>query len=160
MKDGRSFTLIELLIATAILIVALVGLLAAYQGCFLLAENARNLTGSLNSAQAKMEKMRIYNFSLLSGDYAAGGIYNIFPASGLDGNRKGKIYIQDVSTELNGSLLQVRVVICWSEKGGRIIGEDKNLNGILDTTPLPSEDTNSNGEFDSPCELVTLMAQR
>src|SRR3989338_9844349 len=122
------------MIAVLILSVALVGLLAAYNGCFILAENARNLTAALNSAQAKMEEMRDYNFISLASDYGAGGINNIFPASGLDGNRKSKIYIQDVSSPSDGSLLQVKVVVCWQEQSGRVAGEDKNLNGILDTS--------------------------
>ena len=160
MSRSTGFTLIELLIATAILIVALVGILAAYQSCFSLTETARNLTAALNADQAKMEEMRNYNFNLLATDYGTGGVNNIFPASGLSGNRKGKIYIQYVSSPQDGSLLQVKVVICWQERGGRVVGEDKNLNGVLDTAPLPSEDTNGNGEINSPCELTTLMAQR
>jgi len=38
----------------------------------------------------------------------------------------------------------------------KVIGEDKNLNGILD----PGEDTNGNGIIDSPVELVTQVANR
>lgn len=156
MSQKIGFTFIELMIATMILVIALAGLLAAYQGCFVLAETARNLTASLNSAQAKMEEMRDYTFSQIATDYGQGGLLNIFPSAGLDENRKGKIYIQDVSNPLDGSLLQVRVVVCWQDHGGRVVGEDSNLNGSLDA----GEDTDGDNEIDSPCELITLMAQR
>lgn len=60
-KSG--FTLLELLIGTAVLIVALVGLIAAYTGCFVLNENARNLTIAINDAQCVMEEMRDRNIT-------------------------------------------------------------------------------------------------
>ena len=51
-------------------------------------------------------------------------------------------------------LTRVRIVSSLKSRG-RIIGEDQDLDGVLDF----GEDANANGRLDSPIELVTLIAQ-
>lgn len=62
-KNGKisGFTLLELMIGVTVLIIALVGLIAAYTGCFSLNESARNLTIAINDAQCVMEEIRAMN---------------------------------------------------------------------------------------------------
>ncbi len=73
------------------------------------------------------------------------------------GGSKGGTLLNDVwYTSGYNRLLKIKVTCCWKEKGGRIIGEDKNLNGQLDI----GEDINGNGELDSPVKLVTYIANK
>lgn len=46
-------------------------------------------------------------------------------------------------------------MVCYREKN-RIIGEDANLNGVLDA----GEDDNENGELDSPAHIETVIVQK
>jgi len=144
LKKG-GFTLLELMIAAAILIVALLGLLGVFTGCFGLNETARNLTIAINGAQEKMEEIRNADFGTIT-NYS--GPFNV---SGLDGI--GRVD----ATYVAGSLIDIRVVICWRQGRNRIIGEDINLNGNLDA----GEDVNpANGSLDSPAQLVTLITEK
>ncbi len=141
--------MLELLIAATILVVALLGLLGVFTGCFGLNETARNLTIAINGAQEKLEEMRNADFGTIVANY--NGPFNV---SGLDGiGRVDATYVAGS----NNNLIDIRVVICWRQGRNRIIGEDKNLNGNLD----PGEDVNpANGRLDSPAQIVTLMAER
>ncbi len=49
------------MIGASVLIVALAGLIAAYMGCFILNESARNLSIAINHAQIVMEEIRDVN---------------------------------------------------------------------------------------------------
>ena len=165
------FTLLELMIGSAILIVALAGLLAAFIGCFRLNETAKNLTIAVTGAQEKLEEIRNYNFDTVVGSYSPGGsqgnTFTIDPATWLAvANQRAVIYILDPQTGaiLNTgpmadpglSLYEVRIAVCWRQKGGRMLGEDDNLNGALNA----GEDDNGNGYIDSPAQLATLIAER
>ena len=64
---------------------------------------------------------------------------------------RGAVYVDDTDPEL----LRITISVCWNQRN-RIIGEDRNLNGVLEA----GEDANSNGIIDSPVQLVTLVANR
>ena len=146
-KSG--FTLLELMIGAAVLIVALVGLIAAYIGCFTLNEGARNLTIAINGTQAEMERIRNLSFDQIDDQNGTN-----FEIDGLDSSESEGIVEVDSS---NPDLLKVAVTVSWRQKGGRVFGEDRNLNGIFEPA---TEDINGNGKLDSPAQLVTLMAKR
>jgi len=63
----------------------------------------------------------------------------------------GVVYVDDTNPEL----LEVTVSVCWQQVL-RVIGEDKNLNGVLDA----GEDTNGNGKIDSSVQLVTRIVNK
>ena len=145
-KSG--FTLLELMIGAGVLIVALVGLIAAYSTCFTLNETARNLTIAINSAQREIERIR--NLSFDDVDDEDGTNFEILE---LDDDESEGIVEVDSS---DPDLLEVTVTVCWRQKGGRVFGEDANLNGVFDA----GEDTNGNGQLDSPAQLVTSISRR
>jgi hypothetical protein len=65
----------------------------------------------------------------------------------------GVVYADD---SVNAEFLDVTVSICWRQ-GNRIIGEDANLNGVLDS----GEDTmEANGIIDSTVQLKTRVANK
>lgn len=160
-RDKSGFTLIELMIGAAIMIIALVGLLATYTGSFRLNETAGNLTIAINIGQEKLEEIRNHSFDSIVTDYSSGGSPGgTFNPSPLDGS--GIIDIIDDGSDdpehvTSSDLLQITITISWRQKANRVIGEDADLNGTWD---LASEDANGNGQFDSPAQVVTLISRR
>jgi len=144
---NRGFSLPEILLAVAILAFALCGLLAMYSTCFVLMATSKNINIATNAAQGLIEEMRSSSFMRIIDDYnGLNFIVNDIPSS------MGVVYVDDTDPEL----LQVTISVCWKQ-GNRIIGEDTNLNGVLDA----GEDKSPyNRIIDSPVELVTRVANR
>ncbi|MDP2653791.1 MAG: prepilin-type N-terminal cleavage/methylation domain-containing protein [Candidatus Omnitrophota bacterium] len=149
-RKGGGFTLVELMVTVGIVVTVIVILLQLFVYNSLLAGLAGNMSYAMSEAQAKMEEIRNSDYSQITTSYASGGTPgNTFDLSLATG--KGIIYI-DSST---ADLLQVDVVVCWRGKDGRVIGEDKNLNGTLDT----GEDADGDGKIGSSATLSTMIAR-
>ncbi|MDD5594722.1 MAG: prepilin-type N-terminal cleavage/methylation domain-containing protein [Candidatus Omnitrophica bacterium] len=143
----RGFTLIEITIAAGILAFALCAIFAAYISFIVLSATSRNINIATNGALGVMEEIRSTPFSQIMGTYNGFNfILNDIPQS------RGVVYVDNTDPDL----LQVTISVCWRQQDNRVIGEDLNLNGVLD----PGEDTNGNGIIDSPVELVTRIANR
>jgi prepilin-type N-terminal cleavage/methylation domain-containing protein len=153
-RETIGFTLIELMVAAVILLFCLSGLLATYFQMFMLSDLTRVLTLATNAAQAKIEEIRQQSFdTLLSFN---GTQFNITGFNTTDA--KGVIYVTE-DTANNPlynltDLKDVRVEVSFRHRG-RVIGEDSDLNGVLDI----GEDANNNTYIDSPAESVTLIAK-
>ncbi|HAJ57806.1 MAG TPA: hypothetical protein DCL35_08635 [Candidatus Omnitrophica bacterium] len=150
-KNNKGFTLLELMIASAVIIVALAGLLSTYVACLELNETTKNTNLALNSAQKVLEEIRSSTFSGIASAYNG---YN-FSVSGIEVNESlGFVYIDDT----DASLLNITIGVCWRQRGAKIIGECRDSGGslVFDST----SDANSNGILDSPVQFSTLMAQR
>lgn len=145
-RKTQGFTLAELMVATLILAVVLVGLLASYVACLELTDLAKNTSTAINIAQSKLEEIKNVSYAQIKNDYDRVA----FNITGLVG--KGVSYVDDTNPEL----LQVTVVVCWKQQNGRIIGEDTNLNGQLDA----GEDKPPvNNILDSVGQVVTYIAR-
>ncbi|MBU4346542.1 MAG: prepilin-type N-terminal cleavage/methylation domain-containing protein [Candidatus Omnitrophica bacterium] len=146
----RGFTLPELLLAAAILVFVMCGILATYISCFELISTSKNLTLAINAAQRQIEEIYDYNFSQIHADYD-NQTFTVDEISA--GDSRGIIYVDDS----NPDLLEVTISVCWRQRGNRIIGEDLDLDGVLD----PGEDfLVANNRIDSPAQLVTLITPR
>ena len=146
-KSG--FTLLELMIAAAILVIAIAGLLATFTGFLSLNENSKNISLAIEACQDKTEEIRNFNFSSLYITYNNTNFEpNGFPVTDAEGN----IYIDNTDPDL----LEICISVSWRESSNKIIGEDVNLNGTLDS----GEDLNSDGRLSSPAEIITLMGAR
>ncbi len=144
------FTLIELLITLTILAICLCGILLTYINMFILSDLARDLTLTTNAVQAKMEEIKKTSFdNLLSFDHQPFDIVD-FTSS----NAKGVVYVTDTGYT---DLKRVHIEVSFKSRN-RVIGGDKNLDGIADTGEGV---INVNGvdELTSPVELVTLIAK-
>ena len=145
------FTLVEVMIATAMLLVLLIGLVQFFVYASSLKNLAINMTTVTAQAQSKMEEIRNDAYANITTDYASGGTPgNTFTLS--QPTAKGIIYIDSS----NASLLTVEIDVSWKNDNTRIIGEDTDLDGVLDA----GEDLNSNGKLDSPVKIITYIAQR
>lgn len=148
-KDG--FTLPELLITTVILAIVLVGMLTLFLNASVLGNYSTNKTLVMIEVQNKLEEIRSHSFTAISADYASGGAPgDTFDLTLLPG--KGKIYIDSTKPDL----LEIEVVVSYQNQNGRVIGEDADLDGVLDA----GEDTDSNGKLSSEATLVTMVAHR
>lgn len=156
-SSNKGFTLLELMLAVAILLIALGGFLFAYITCIALSLTAKNTTVALSGANAKIEEIKNSQFDILVANYSPGGtpgnsflINNWLNAI----DQRGTVEIVAANSSL--TLYEVRVTVSWREKGGRILGEDKDLDSVLDS----GEDTNGNNQLDSPVKIVTLISRR
>lgn len=152
MKIGKKgFTLVEVLIVVGILAVVVIGLFQVFLQSQEAAQIAQDKTLAMFAAQNKMEEIRNHSFDGILSDYVLGGDPgNTFILEKPTG--KGVIYVNEVAQ----GLLRVKVVVCWRDQRGRVIGEDLNLNGVLDV----GEDINNNGEIDSIVIIESMMARR
>ncbi len=140
------FTLVEIVLAVAILGSVLCAILAIYASCFTLATTSKNVNISTNAALSLIEEIRSSPFDNIMDDY--NGLNFIVNDILLS---RGVIFVDDT----NADLLEVTVAVCWRQ-GNRVIGEDANLNGTLDA----GEDINGNGIIDSPVKFVTRVVNR
>jgi len=142
----RGFTFIEVLLASGILGFSICGILAAYGSCSVLIGISKNVNTATNAAMAMMEEIRASPFTDIADDYnGLNFVVNNIPSS------MGTVFIDDT----NPDFLEATVSVSWRQ-GNRIIGEDVNLNGVLDA----GENVDGNGILNSPAEVVTRIANR
>ena len=145
-KKGDGFTLVELVVAAGILVVAITGILISYVRCMELNEVSKNMSLCLQSAESKLSEIKSTDFTLVKTTF-----HQIsFNVSGIDA--KGVSYVDDSDPEL----LEVVVSISWQQKNGRIFGDDANLNGTIES----GEDSDGNFMLDSPVQLTTYIFDR
>lgn len=144
-QDKRGFTLAELLIAAGILGIVIAGILMSYIRCMELNEASRNKSLAVKAARAKMEEIKRTDFAGLS------AFHNVaFNVTGFDG--RGVSYV----TVLDADNTRVRVSVSWKHKNGRVFGEDKDLDGVLDA----GEDLNADGFLNSPVDITMVIFNR
>ena len=144
-NQKTGFTLAELLIAAIVFIPAVSGILISYINCLELSDQSKTFSLAVHGVKSRFEEIKNTSFSQIKANYN-----NVtFTAANLNGI--GVSYVDDA----NPILLKVTVTFCWKQGNGRVLGEDKNLNGQLNT----GEDQNGNGLLDSPAQLVSYIAQ-
>ena len=144
--NRNSFTLLELLIASGVLVIVLTGLLSAYISCLEMNETTKNSNLALGAVQEELENLRKAPFQTLNTTYT-------FYATGSLANLSlGRVVIDKTT---NSSFYRVDAGMCWKQRNSRVIGECIDNNGTL-----VFNDTNGNGVLDSPVQLTTYMAQR
>jgi len=145
-RTKKGFSLPEMLLAAVITSFALCGILLTYITCMDAVKSSKNVSIAAGAAQGLIEEIRSTPFPQIVARYnLLNFAVNDIPTS------SGIVYVDDSNPEF----LLVTVSVCWRQ-GNRIIGEDANLNGILDA----GEDINGNGMIDSTVELVTQVANR
>ena len=157
MRLRGGFTLIEALITTFVLASVGSALVYAIIQCSDLQETSRNLTIATSASQARIEQIRNTEFANIITNFD--GDANVFDINGLDG--KGRVDASYVSGS-GSNLIDIRVAICWRQRGGRIMGEDNGAGGgsVLDGQLNGTEDADSDGEMDSPCVVYAAIANK
>src|SRR3989338_319004 len=144
-QTQKGFTLVELLISSAILMIAIVGILVSYLRCLELAEIAKNKTTAMNAVKSRMEQIKNTDFANVMANYNS----VTFTTPGLNG--MGGSYV--TTTIINPDVLEVTISFSLKQTNTHLIGEDTNLNGVVNG----GEDKNGNGILDSPVQLVSSI---
>lgn len=108
----KSLTLIELLLAAAILAFVLAGILALFIGCMFLNETNRNLTTASSHAQFAMEEVKSTSFKSIS---SANWNSALITAKGLTPLNNETIIISASGTDP----IYVAVTVNWIERNSR-----------------------------------------
>ncbi|MFH0754627.1 MAG: hypothetical protein V2A70_08680 [Candidatus Omnitrophota bacterium] len=140
---SSGMTLVEVMVSTGILLVASVGIVYSFVKCIELDAIGRVTTVAVQGVKNKLEEVKASSFAQIYNNYNGA----TFAISGVTG--RGVIYVNNS----NSKLLQVKVVYCVQIPGGRVLGEDVNLNGVLNT----GEDQNANAQIDSPIQMLTKI---
>lgn len=155
MKKSSGFTLIEVLITTLFLTVALLSTLGLFAYSLSSADTSRNSTIAQYEVEGKIEEVCASDYSVIKTTYTnAGAVKNTVFNLINDLGGKGVVIAQEVPGATNG-LIRVKVAVCYRQ-GQRIVGEDTNLNGILDA----GEDANANNEIDSPYAIERVVVNK
>ncbi len=122
MASLRGFTLSELLLAAAILVFVLAGLLALFLNCLILNEANRNLTIAMTHAQYIMEEIKDEDFDGLEAKINNGD-WDL-DASAIQSAPYGLAALSnetiDVNATQSGNPLGISVTVQWNERGQRI----------------------------------------
>ena len=190
----RAFTLVEVLVGTAVLVGGGGALLAGMNAAIIHTTYLNQMQTAMYAAEGKLAELSTVDFETLATgvayvnarrpsppnpmvlptglcaglgeDLNCNGILEFAPTNeDVDGDNVlnepsfgGRLTIQiqpaDPAHPLQPNLLNLHVAACW-RSSGRVIGEDKNLNGRLDA----GEDANGSGWMDSPVMISTLIAR-
>ncbi|MEW6075079.1 MAG: prepilin-type N-terminal cleavage/methylation domain-containing protein [Candidatus Omnitrophota bacterium] len=155
MKRIKGLTLVEVLVAMAILAVVALSMFMVYPALFenvtLSSENMK----AFEAAKRQMEALVAANYTdLYNVSYNTTPVANNFTPQNLL-NSTGVYYVKRLTyanlTDIP-NLLDLEVVVSY-KVGARTIGEDQNLNWVLDA----GEDIDSNGKINSTIKLSTLI---
>ena len=150
-RRQKAITFIELLISLFIGVVVIGALLGLVNYTSELQETSRNKMIALNDARQVIEQIKYAadtSFDNAISQYSAVANQTFTPA-GLDA--RGQIVLNNV-TRGGGDLFDVTVLVCWRQKGNRIIGECRNSGGVLQFSDLDGD-----GNLESPCSLTTAI---
>ena len=143
LKNAKGLTLIEVLVSTLILSSLFVGAVYVFVKCMELSEAARNTQTATLICRNRMNQIEATAYNQIYATYHQA----TFTSADLSG--MGVNYVDNSDPDV----LKVTSVFCWRQSNGRIYGEDLNFNGQING----AEDTNGNGELDSPAKLVTFI---
>lgn len=141
------FSLLELVIAASIFAVAVCGVASLFVSLTALAKSAGNITRMTNLAREELEN------NVYTADFETLNSYHLLPPAVPAGTSLA-CYIQDHGSINN--LKQAIIVVCYRQKSNMVMGEDKNLNGILDA----GEDSNGDGRLSSLCEFAAFVTRK
>ncbi len=141
--DVNGLTLVELLVATMVFSLAFLGLLLTFVKSMELHETSRNSTYALNAVKSRVEQIKNTDFHQIYNNY-----HRIsFTDAAVSG--VGISYVDNSDPDL----LKIWVSFSWRQKNSRVVGEDQDLDGILDA----GEDLDSNGMLSSPVQVSTYI---
>lgn len=150
--EGLSgFTLPELMISAFILIVSFSGIMLSFARCMDLTELSKNSSNVIIIVESKMEEIKNTGFGQILATYNN----TTFTDPSIDGI--GVIYVDNINQDgtTNTDLVTVTISFCWAQKNGRIIGEDKNLDGQLSTAEKAAGDNDD--IIDSIVQIVSAI---
>jgi len=158
MMNNKALSLMELLVAFFVMALAIGALATIYPGLFTgVTMDTQNLR-VWEIARAEIESLKNSDFATLYTQAKPPSLPQANSFSTGSSSISGVYYVEqmfDKNSVLLTDLVRLEVVVCF-KVGNRMIGEDKNLNGILDT----GEDVDGNKKITSPVRLSTLAMKQ
>lgn len=144
MRKKKGFTLVEILISTAIMAFTITAVLQILHNLVRLNESNDTISAGMNEIQGIMDQVRNSPFDdvvpVYNGrNFTVAGLTN----TGVEHQGTIEIFV------LDPDVLRIKISVSWRQRT-IVLGEDQNLNGVLDS----GEDVNGNGELDSPCMMA------
>jgi len=125
-------------------VTAACGIVSIFLACATLTDSAGDITQMANLARGEYENnVKRANFDTLAN-------YSLLPPN-VPNNSSLACYVQNHPTITD--VREVILVPSFRGKSNRVVGEDQNLNGVLDG----GEDTDGNGRLSSIYEIVTYV---
>lgn len=158
LKFNSGFTLIEIMFSLAISVSMFIGILSLMIYCLDLQETAKNTTEAMNNVrQCAEDEIRSRDFDAAVSYFSA---ERTFSLDNLNGFIRVTIVQYAGLNFVPGSdsrLANIRIVASWLQRNGRIIGEGRINAG---TGLFELFDSNSNGQIDSPVELIVTIYKK
>ncbi|MFH1061789.1 MAG: type II secretion system protein [Candidatus Omnitrophota bacterium] len=151
MQRRKGFTLVEILVSTAIMAIAITSTLQILMYLLQMNEANQVSVACMNRAQGIMDEIKRVNYDDVITLYN-GNQFTVAELTSRNVRHSGVIYANEIEADF---LIDIKVVISWGNRN-RIIGEDTNLNGVLDI----GEDLNGNGQIDSPVMIEGTILNR
>jgi hypothetical protein len=153
--------LAELVVTIGILALTLSGIMVAFVGAAALNEDSEMLSRALDTGMAQLETTRLAAINNFGAVVPGTTLFTIpGPAAAPNAYAATSRGVLTVTAAPAGSFYYVITAkVCWQGRSGRNMGEDRNLNGVLDLG-APSEDTNGDNLLTCPVDLVTTVARR
>lgn len=153
------FTLVEVILAGMVLVIAISAIMGAYISQVTLNEHARNLSLAMNDATRVMEQIRQQNSpcaGALPTANTAGGWDAWLQAAGKSVSPTApQLERVTVTTGAVANPLEVTVAVCWRHRN-RTIGECQWTGAVFTDTEVGDGD----GTVESPAMLTTLVTCR
>lgn len=142
-NNCKGFTLVEILMASIVLLPVFVSTFVGFIKGMELSEMARHSSQALTAVKSKISEIENTAFDQIKNNFDL----ITFTTNGLNGI--GVSYVDDSQP----NILQINTTFCWQEKNGRIMGDDRNLNGQEDA----GEDPDNDNILDSPVLITTVI---
>ena len=155
-QSSKGLTLTELMLGTAIMAIVVIGIFSICNASMTLIDMAGTLTQMMNTASDRLELLydvADVNFAALDGFNGQTFDLGAFAFNSIAVSAATGLYrVEPLSPDLK----RVTVSVFYRIKGERVIGEDINLDGVLN----PGEDINGDGRLTSPAEATTIIARK
>lgn len=142
--SSRGMTLLEVLIAAVVMVMAMVGILYSYIKCVELNALGQDVTLATQAVRSYLEEIKNTSYSSISSTYNN----TTFTVPGLNGI--GVVYVDSSVADL----LEIKLQYSWRTTYGRTIGGDKNLNGTWQSGELKD----AKGRLESYVQVVTKIS--
>ena len=117
--NAKAQTMVELLVATGVFLIAVVAIIYSYITCLALQDLGRNISLTTAAVKNEMETIKNTTFSTIFATYNN----QTFTTPGVNGT--GTIYVNNS----NANLLVVTIEFSWTQPNGRTIGGTTDGNG-------------------------------
>ncbi|MFH2138830.1 MAG: type II secretion system protein [Candidatus Omnitrophota bacterium] len=158
-KKEKGFTIIEIIMSMAIMVVAVGTTFQSALYLSRLAESGELSVTCMNAAEGVMDEIRNVAFDDIRAGYD-GQIFYVDELMARNVAHQGLVKVDLLESFGTGTdaMLRIRVIVCWKQ-GERIIGEAIN-NGKEGILGITLADLDGNGDIDSPCAVEAAIYNR